>query len=76
LFEEDAYVYVLIEDEASFEDLYPGIPYEFDTFTGPDASGNEVTERYAVYNFGKELIFDSVTGKCRMIGTSLASLVQ
>lgn len=76
LFEEDACVYVLIEDEASFEDLYPGIPYELETFTGPDASGNEVTERYAVYNFGKELIFDSVTGKCRMVGASLASLVQ
>ncbi len=74
LFEEDALVYVEMTDD--FVDPYPEMDYEIEDYSGPDASGNMVTEVYAVYNFGKELIYDSVTGECRMAGVSLCEYVQ
>ena len=62
VFVEDVLIVELVEDEETFVDLYPGIPYElmWETYGG---------EQYYVakYNFGKEILCDVATGNCYKI---------
>ena len=66
VFVEDVLIVELVEDENTFVDLYPGIPYDFmwETYGG---------EQYYVakYNFGKEILCDVATGHCYKIENSL-----
>ncbi len=71
VFTEDVIITVLIEDADTFEDAYPGVPYE----TMWDTYGDE--EYYvAKYNFGREILMDMSSGKCHKMETSLLSYLS
>ena len=56
---QDVLVYVTVEDESSFVSPYPGIEMTMEEDDG---------ELCAVYNFGKEILYDRATGNCYAVG--------
>lgn len=64
-YQKDVCVYVPVEDQASYENAYPGMEFTFEELKYTDSqTKEEKTELVAVYNFGKELIYDRSTGLC------------
>lgn len=66
-FTEDVLVYVQIENVNDFEPVYAGIPVTTEVYEG---------ESYAVYNFGKEILCDRVTGNCYAVGDTVAKYLD
>ena len=63
---EDVLIYEVIDSKESFTPTYSGISYAF------DESYVDRGELYAVYNFGKNLIYDHVTGNYYAVGDTIA----
>ncbi len=74
--EEDALIYVPIEDENNFEVLYPGVEVTTETYEYTDKNGETKTELLAVYNFGTHLLYDRWTGKCYPIDDVIEKALQ
>ena len=64
---EDALIYEQIESEEGFEATYKGVEVSFKEHNG---------KLYAVYNFGKNIIYDQVTGNCYAAGDLLAKHIS
>lgn len=76
-YSKDVCLYVTVEDEASFENPYPGLSYHVEDRTYEDpTTGNTVTERLAVYELGSDFLYDRSTGLCCMAGDVLRSYVE
>ena len=63
-YEEDVLVYEVIEDPAQFTALYPGVEVTTEEYKG---------EYYAVYNFGKHIMYNRETGRCYPVSNVLAA---
>lgn len=62
-FQSEVLVYEVIESTEGFVPSYEGIEVSFETFED---------ETYAVYHFGKHLVYDRETGECYPIGDAVA----
>jgi len=62
-FPTEVLVYEVIESQESFSSSYNGIEVTFESFED---------ELYAVYHFGKTLLYDRLTGECYPIGDAVA----
>lgn len=63
-FEEDVLVYEVISDPSDLESSYPGIEVGVEQYKG---------EYYAVYNFGKEILYDRTNELCYYAGNVIGS---
>lgn len=66
-FPEDVLIYELIDDFESFEILYPNAEVTTDTYED---------EKYAVYNFGKNIIYNRTTGLCYPAGEVIENYLR
>ncbi|MBR3894773.1 MAG: hypothetical protein IKJ35_06450 [Clostridia bacterium] len=66
-FSSEVLVYEIIESVEGFSSSYAGIEVTFETFED---------ETYAVYHFGKHLLFDRVTGECYPIGDTITKYLN
>ena len=62
-FEEEVQVWELVTDPAQAEGLYPGVEVTFESYKG---------ETYAVYHFGKHIMYNRETGRCYPVNEILA----
>lgn len=74
--DEDAKIYVPIQNESGFEVLYPGVEVTTETYEYTDKNGESKTELLAVYNFGKHLLYDRWTGRCYPIDDVIEKALQ
>lgn len=63
-YEEDVLFYDVIDDPESFTVKYPGVEVTTEEYKG---------EYYAVYNFGKHLMYNRETGLCYPVNDTLSS---
>ena len=66
-FTTDVEVWELIDDPNNFVPSYAGIEVTTEVYKG---------ENYAVYNFGKEILYDRTTGKCYAVGDTVAKYLD
>ena len=62
-FEEEVQVWELVTSSAEAEALYPGVEITYETYKG---------ERYAVFHFGKHIMYNRETGRCYPVNEVLA----
>ena len=62
-FEHEVQVWELVTDVAAAESAYPGIEVTFETYKN---------ETYAVYHFGKHIMYNRETGRCYPVNEVLA----
>ena len=62
-FEHEVQVWELVSDPASVQSAYPGIEMTLETYKG---------YTYAVYHFGKHIMYDRETGRCYPVDEVLA----
>jgi hypothetical protein len=66
-FPEDVLIYELIEDFDNFEILYPNATVTTEAYED---------EKYAVYNFGKNIIYNRTTGLCYPAGEIIENYLR
>ena len=66
-FTKDVEVWELVDDPNAFVPTYEGIEVTVQDYEG---------ENYAVYNFGKEILYDRTTGKCYAVGDTVAKYLD
>lgn len=66
-FTTDVEVWELIDDPNTFVPSYAGVEVRTETYKD---------ENYAVYNFGKEILYDRTTGKCYAAGDTVAKYLD
>ena len=66
-FTEDVLIYVLIDDFENFEVLYPNVEVTTETYED---------EKYAVYHFGKNILYNRDTGLCYPAGDVIEKYLQ
>ena len=62
-FEHEVQVWEVVTDVAAAESAYPGIEVTFETYKN---------ETYAVYHFGKHIMYNRETGRCYPVNEVLA----
>ncbi|MBQ8439109.1 MAG: hypothetical protein IJX19_00465 [Clostridia bacterium] len=62
-FEEEVLVYEVVSDPNNFTPAYPGVEVTTETYKG---------EHYAVYHFGKHIMYNRETGRCYPVNDVIA----
>ncbi len=66
-FTTDVEVWELVENPNDFIPTYAGVEVTTEVYEG---------ENYAVYNFGKEILYDRTTGKCYAVGDTVSKYLD